>query len=153
MQRQIGRVNNVFDIGCGTGEWIRGYLSFCERATGIDANLAFLEEARRRLSDVEHRVELWHGDALDHEYFEDVGFASFGASLMYFGDSECRSILEKMAEAQNEGDWIYIRATVADPWGKHSKPRVVLIDSSRRMTDYSRRSAIERSSVSTALRS
>lgn len=37
---------------------------------------------------------------------------------MYFGDSECRSILEKMAEAQNEGDWIYIRATVADPWGE-----------------------------------
>jgi SAM-dependent methyltransferase len=69
---------SVLDVGCGTGVFLPGLAAIVGpegRVVGLDHSAAFLEEARRRLSDasLSDRVELLEGDA-HHLPFADGTF-------------------------------------------------------------------------------
>jgi ubiquinone/menaquinone biosynthesis C-methylase UbiE len=69
---------SVLDVGCGTGVFLPGLAAIAGpegRVVGLDHSAAFLEEARKRLSDASlgGRVELVEGDA-HHLPFADATF-------------------------------------------------------------------------------
>lgn len=115
-----GPIDHIVDIGCGDGAWVGAYLDLGARVTGVDVSAGFLAEAQRRLQAAvdQGRVELLHGDALAFdELYRGADLVCLGACPMYFSDEELEELLARISAGQRPGQWIYLRASVADPGG------------------------------------
>lgn len=120
--RRAHPFRRVVDLGCGVGDWTLRYLEFAEHVTGADISEAFIAEARASATrlGVDDRSDFAACDIAGWTDFADAGLVTVGAVMMYLTEDEIVRLLARVSEQQRRGDWLYVRATVANLGRAHS---------------------------------
>jgi SAM-dependent methyltransferase len=105
------------DLGCGPGDWTRGYLAICERAIGVDVRSDLIERARRGAQSLPRpeRVEYRCARAADFDQFQTADLVGLGDCLGCLDDPEIDRLFANLDRALPTGACVYIRETVAQP--------------------------------------
>jgi SAM-dependent methyltransferase len=132
MTEPLHPLERVVDLGCGVGDWTRQYLRFAREVVGVDINQSFVDKATRDAEEdgVGDRARFVATNIVEWDDFEDAGLVCLGAVMTCLDEDENRTLLDRIADAQRPGQFLYVRATVLNPGrqpystgGGHYRPR------------------------------
>jgi SAM-dependent methyltransferase len=113
--RAAGSLQNILDLGCGTGRWTAAMADFTQQYIGLDFCEDFLNEASRAAASLpaparfryEH-ADLSQGlpDSVSHTQFHTVIVAGV---LLYLNDADASALLVQIADRMAPGALLYIR--------------------------------------------
>lgn len=118
LTRPLHPLDRTVDLACGIGDWTLGYLDFSRRVTGVDISPDFVEQGRQQARDrgVDDRAEFTAMNLLDFDDFDDADLVCLGACLTCVDDMDARTVVEKISNHQNRGQFLYVRTTVVNPF-------------------------------------
>ena len=107
----IAAGDEVLEVGCGSGVFLRAAADRGARVTGLDASPALLERARARVPEADLRV----GDLQSLPYEDDSFDVVAGFNAFFFADDMVAALREAGRVARPGG------AVVIQVWGAHGR--------------------------------
>ena len=99
---RLGPTTSVLDVGCGAGAWTELFAQRYGRVVGVDASVAMVAAARRRLAG-HSNVELVQGDALTVALDGEFQGVLLGGLLMYLDRADAVALLVRLGRLAPRG--------------------------------------------------
>lgn len=115
----IGNKDNakIIEIGCGDGRDAAVIIEKTNDYIGFDPSQGLLELAKKRLPEVDFRVD----DALSFEYPQNIDTVFAFASLLHVDIQELEIVIKKLSNSIRKGGILYISLKESDHYEKRIK--------------------------------